>query len=59
MSKSMENNTAAIYRHRSAEGAGKNVFTQRARQPTASTSASQDFRVIVAKIDLAADQTMG
>ena len=59
MSKSMGNKIAAIYLRGSAEGAGKNVFTQRARQPTASTSASEGFRVVIAKIDVAADQTLG
>ena len=53
------NKIAAIYLSGSAEGAGKNVFNQRARQPTASTSASEDFRVVIAKIDVAADQTLG
>ena len=56
---SMGNNTAAIYLRKSTEGAAKNAFTQIARQPTASTSASQDFRVVVAKMDVAADQTLG
>ena len=56
---SMGNNTAAIYLRGSVESASKNVFAQRARQPTASTSASEDFRVVIAKIDIAADQTLG
>ena len=55
----MGNKIAAIYLRGSAEGAGKNVFIQRARQPTASTSASEGFRVVIAKIDVAADQTLG